>query len=308
MRILIGYDGSPASQHALRELGKAGLPRDVKAHVVTVITPWPMSADGIQDAGLFGYDTNLLADVATKQAAAVADKALQVLEKRFPKWKITSEASLGRPAAAILAKADAWKPDLLVMGSHGRSTAGRLILGSVCQRVIHHAQTDVRVTKPGKVVRRGGPRILVGIDGSADADRAVAAVASRSWPPGTTIRVVTAVDRMELPETLLKMEVGPIYEGRKQSAQSWISQKGESAVRQLAQSGLKASHDILFGEPRRVLLKACKTWKADCLFVGSRGLQAVDRFLIGSISSHMAAHAPCTVEIVRKGTPAATRR
>lgn len=300
VKILVGYDGSTASRHALRDLGTAGLPRDVKAHVVTVAAPGSMSANGIQDPLLSGYDTSLPADEAARNAAALAAKAARILAKRFPEWKIASEATVGRPAAAILDKADAWKPDLIVLGSHGRSMAGRLVLGSVCQRIIHHARTDVRVTKPGKTVRRGGQRILVGIDGSPGADRAVAAVASRSWPPGTSVRVVMVVNWRDLPESLLILEIGPIYEGSKESAQAWISRKGESAARLLVQSGLRASHHILVGDPRRVLSKACKTWKADCLFVGSRGLHAVDRFLIGSTSSHLAAHAPCTVEIVRK--------
>jgi nucleotide-binding universal stress UspA family protein len=44
--------------------------------------------------------------------------------------------------------------------------------------------------------------------------------------------------------------------------------------------------------------------KADCIFVGSRGRGRLDRFLIGSVSSGVAARAHCSVEVVRTGNNA----
>jgi nucleotide-binding universal stress UspA family protein len=42
-----------------------------------------------------------------------------------------------------------------------------------------------------------------------------------------------------------------------------------------------------------------RDWRAQNLFLGSRGLNSVERFLIGSVSSAVAAHAPCSVEVVK---------
>jgi nucleotide-binding universal stress UspA family protein len=53
------------------------------------------------------------------------------------------------------------------------------------------------------------------------------------------------------------------------------------------------------GEPREVLPREARSCKAVALFMGSRGLSGFRRLLLGSVSSSLAAHAPCTVEIIR---------
>jgi len=51
------------------------------------------------------------------------------------------------PAGAILAAAEEWKVDLIVMGSHGRRGFDRLILGSVSESVALHAKCSVEVVR-----------------------------------------------------------------------------------------------------------------------------------------------------------------
>ena len=98
------------------------------------------------------------------------------------------------PAWAVLKKANAWKPDLIVVGSYGRSALGRLMLGSVSQKVVAEAHCPVRVSR-GRDKRVDTPvRIVIGVDGSSGADAAVRTVARRSWPPNTTAYIVAVVD------------------------------------------------------------------------------------------------------------------
>jgi nucleotide-binding universal stress UspA family protein len=53
------------------------------------------------------------------------------------------------------------------------------------------------------------------------------------------------------------------------------------------------------GDPREVIVVAADLSKADAIFVGARGLGRVERFLLGSVSTHILTHAHCTVEVVR---------
>ena len=51
------------------------------------------------------------------------------------------------PSRAILAAADSWEADLIVMGSHGRRGFDRIVLGSVSESVAMHARCSVEVVR-----------------------------------------------------------------------------------------------------------------------------------------------------------------
>jgi nucleotide-binding universal stress UspA family protein len=87
-----------------------------------------------------------------------------------------------------------------------------------------------------------------------------------------------------------------------------VERKSDAAVARLAAAGFKAEPKVLVGDPRIVILREAREWEADCIFLGSRGLDAVERFVLGSVSSAVASHAPCTVEIVRKGPAGKARK
>jgi nucleotide-binding universal stress UspA family protein len=73
----------------------------------------------------------------------------------------------------------------------------------------------------------------------------------------------------------------------------------KEAVVMLRAAGLKASGKALLADAGNALIEEAETWKADCVFVGARGLNAFERLLLGSVSSKVADHASCSVEVVR---------
>jgi nucleotide-binding universal stress UspA family protein len=86
-------------------------------------------------------------------------------------------------------------------------------------------------------------------------------------------------------------------EGLRRSQVEEVVSKSAEAI---GAAGVSVEQVVLKGDPRSAIVKEAKAWGADCIFLGSRGLAGVERFLLGSVSSWAAAHAPCTVEVVRK--------
>lgn len=71
----------------------------------------------------------------------------------------------------MVAQANKYEPDLIVVGSQGRNAVGRLVLGSVSLKVLSEAACSVRVARhtSAKVDDENSPqRIVIGIDGSPD--------------------------------------------------------------------------------------------------------------------------------------------
>jgi nucleotide-binding universal stress UspA family protein len=53
------------------------------------------------------------------------------------------------------------------------------------------------------------------------------------------------------------------------------------------------------GDPKRILLYQAEAWDAGCIFIGARGLNHGNRWLLGSATSAVASRAHCSVEIMR---------
>jgi nucleotide-binding universal stress UspA family protein len=78
-----------------------------------------------------------------------------------------------------------------------------------------------------------------------------------------------------------------------------ISKAAHEAVQVLEKSGLIVTSQIVAGKPDELLIAEAEKWGADCIFVGARGLNGLERLLLGSVSTAVASYAHCSVEVVR---------
>jgi len=305
MKVLIAYDGSSHAKAALDELQRAGLPRVAEALIMSVAdvflppasrpTPElpPQVSAAVQQARSRAAD-------ALAEAQALAQQGQHEFLTSFPAWDVHAEACADSPAWAIIKKADAWRPDLIVVGSHGRSAVSRFLLGSVSQKVLTAAHCSVRVGRSPHQPVAAPLHLLIGIDGSPDAAAAVHAVARREWPAGSTAYLVTALDaRMCTAMAFMEpsADIGTVVHNA--DATEWMSRTVETLAAPLRTRGLTVSSVITEGDPKHVLLDEAAQRGADCIFVGARGLSGVERFLLGSVSAAVAAQAHCSVEVVR---------
>src|SRR6185295_13413253 len=106
--------------------------------------------------------------------------------------EVVTAVTEGYPPTSIIAYAQEWNADFIVVGSHGHSGISRFLLGSVAQSVVRGAHCSVEIVRDRSVAgrERTGMRILLATDGSEHSTGAAASVASRPWPDGTEVKVV----------------------------------------------------------------------------------------------------------------------
>ena len=314
MRILIGYDGSEGADAAIDDLRKAGLPRDVEALIVSiseVMMPSSIESEVVGQPITSRRLTEALAQAearteqALNDAKELAAEAGDRVRSYFPSWKVQTEGLAGWPATDLINKADEWNSDLVVVGSRGRSALGRFILGSVSKKVVTDSHHSVRVAR-GATEKNDSkpPRVVIGVDGSPEAEHAVREVGMRVWPKGTEVRII-AVDDGTSPKRIARVlpTAAAMITSSNEKAFAASRMMVEWSERELRAIGLQVSIAIEKGDPQRVLIEEARQWEADSIFVGSRKFDGTfERFWLGSVSTALVTKAHCSVEVVRSAT------
>ena len=312
MKLLIAYDGSESADSALDDLTHAGLPADGDALVMTIAEVWlppppPSALEVVEMATRAKAPLDLerkymAASQGVIDAENLAGKAAERFRAHFPKWKVNHEAAWGSPTWELFSKAEEFGADLILVGSHGRSALGRFFLGSISQWLLNEAPCSVRIAR-GKLDEPDFPvRLIVGIDGSENANLALEQVGARNWPEKSEVRVVVVDQPLEptLAGELVPM-VGTFVEECNREEKKQAQQLAENSAQRLRAKGLRADGVARLGDPKRVLIDYAEEWRADCIFLGATGLSnRLERFLLGSVAGAVAARAHCSVEIVRK--------
>lgn len=314
MKILVAYDGSISSDKALDDLQKAGLPEEgVEVLVLSVAEVWMPPANSSNGNG-FNKDEYpdfinelsekrlKIAESAVFEAETLSRHARERIISKFPEWNVTAEATNGSPGWEILARADDFMPDLIVVGSQGRNALGRILLGSISQKVLTEAKCSVRIAR-GKVDVDPTPiRIMIGFDGSIGSKLAVKEVASRKWGENAEVCLLMAVH--SLVPTAIGRFIPPINEWVKEDIETekvWVEKMAENSIHLLEDAKLKVKLDIQEGNPKEVLIEQANKWQADSIFMGAHSYSGmIERFLIGSTSAAVAERAGCSVEAIRQ--------
>jgi nucleotide-binding universal stress UspA family protein len=142
-RIVVGTDGSETATEAVRTAVELAKLSNAKLEIVSAYEPVPQSRLKDEGEGISGdvaYGVNPREDVllVLGNAAAVAKKA---------KVEVVTHPMEGDPADAILDVAEDNNADLVLVGNKGMTGAKRFLLGSVPNKISHHAPCDVWIVK-----------------------------------------------------------------------------------------------------------------------------------------------------------------
>jgi nucleotide-binding universal stress UspA family protein len=287
MKILISYDGSSHANAALKDLLRAGLPANAEAVVMSMPKSYLRAGPALREAernGRTGAPAGMVEEI--EEAAAMAKHASDLIRESFPAWEVRADLAFGSTARVIAKKTSQWNPNLIALGLQG--DAKPEYFGGVLRRIAVGAKCSVRVARRFDAGTDEPPRVLLCVDGSPYTEAAVNAVASRDWPKGTEVRILTVVNPFDysIPEFVDKAleRAKPLH---------------RLIANELDCTAAFTSSVVGEGEPEKVILRVIEEWRPDCVFLAPHSRNRFSRALLGGVSGTVVARAKCAVELAR---------
>lgn len=284
--IVVGVDGSEGAASAL---AWAVAEADLHGWPVTAVLAW-----GFLNQHHPGGGTEFEPDYDERAAADALDTYLQ-------RALGSASEKVGRRVVddlAVQALLDsATDASLVVLGARGLGGVQQFLLGSVTQRVLHHAPCPVAVIRQEVAVPAPGSSgpVVAGVDGSEGARRALRWAAEEARVRQAPLRAVTA---WHLPAAGGEAYVSVATTFDPGVFEDEARQVLDAAVEDVAPGDLAhpVERVVASGGAAAVIVEASHA--ADLVVVGTRGLGGFKGLLLGSVSSQVAHHAACPVVVV----------
>jgi nucleotide-binding universal stress UspA family protein len=144
--VLVAMDGAEDSFQAVRFLRSLVLPRQTRVRLLSVVQRlrYPTTAP----QSVHGQLVRMLKELEAERRAEldkVLERAAGQLDDKIT--RVTRSTPTGDPAEEIVAAAQNFDTDLVVVGARGVGGVARVLLGSVSERVLHHARCPVLIVK-----------------------------------------------------------------------------------------------------------------------------------------------------------------
>lgn len=277
--IVVGLDGSGGSVKALEWAARLGARVDGR---VQPVYAWDYPALALLPfpAGLPVPSQEAMQADAEVRADGLVD-GLEGLDDADIASPLVRQGSAGRVLCEAAAAAD-----LLAVGSRGLGSVKGVFLGSVSAHCANTAPCPVAIV-PEADTRPETKLIVVGVDGSPLSDAAVT-WADKWAPPDATLLLVHAWDYPITVETAaMNIDVEALERAAKH-----LLEEAAAHVRHHSVDTLRIRGDA------RIELARLGA-EADMVVIGARGHSAMERFLMGSVASHVLHHLVAPTVVVR---------
>ncbi|MBZ0188797.1 MAG: universal stress protein [Candidatus Obscuribacterales bacterium] len=302
MKILLPVDSSIYSRSAIETLVNAEWLSASEILLVTVVRP-------IESLLAVSLDEKAIAkeqEIITEKSNWLMEIA-ESLKRALPACRIDYRVKFGDIRETIIQTAIEEGFELVVMGSHGKGTIERLLIGSVAQCVLEHAPTAIMIVK-----RHGNmdnqklsrfEKILVPYDGSVYSGDTVSWLSRRVFSAKTKFHIVMAIPEFEEVE---QKEVSPNQCVLLDKQWHTIKERSFEILENIALKlgsivgNENVSIDAVPGDPQTAILKAAERFGADLIACGSHGRSGLSRLLIGSVSMYLVHNARCPVLVLKR--------
>ena len=284
MKVLIATDGSKYGKWATEWVARlpfADKPDFTLLHVTDVEA---LRAPFMFQPVVIGNEPFIKKEIKRIEARGKSTMAEAKVQMASLKMKAKLVLERGPVSPTILKRA-AKRDGLVAIGSRGLDALDRFLLGSVSTQVALHAPCSVLIVKEEP---RPLSRILFATDGSKESDKALRFLLTKLQPDAREglepidVVVTHAMPFLNYPE--LKEAGGRLV---------------EQCANKLLKAGYVVDEVVRLGKPADEILKVASKKKVDLIVTGAKGMGAVARFLLGSISTKVVQHSACSVLVVR---------
>ncbi len=230
----------------------------------------------------------------------LADQAAE----RLPGLVVDFAISVGYPKETIIQYAANWSADLVIVGSHERSSIKSLVLESTATTIVQHAHCPVIVARDSFDVPETdslATNVLVPLDHSPYSAAAIEWLFHQRWKKPAHIRLVTVLNPSthEFANEPDPERAAVLLADLQQFKLSALRELEALAMHLEQQAGSNyITCEIIEGDPKHALLDLAHHWPAELIIMGSHGHTGLKKFLLGSVSQAIASHSQCSVEIV----------
>ncbi|WP_077689598.1 MULTISPECIES: universal stress protein [Nocardiopsis] len=296
--IVVGVDGSPASRAALEWAAREAAGRGLELLLLHALSMPVIGAP-------LGHTLRMPpSQELTDWSAHLLQEAVDHVTRTRPDLEVRTRSSMVDPAHALLNASRA--ASMVVVGSRGLGGAASAFLGSVSIRVSAHAPCSVVVVPaPGEApdgeerrAHEGRGRVVVGLDGSRDAEAALRFALEEAARTGAELVAVHAWT-VSVPLDLTAFAADAYAAEREDlavHADKYVRAVVEE-VRDEHTGDVPVSFAVVEDQAAHALLS--RGGDADLLVVGSRGRGGFAGLLLGSVSQSVLHHARVPVAVVR---------
>lgn len=275
--IVVGTDGSAHAGNAVAWAAQEAQRRTTPLRIVSVFDEWTSVRP----------DSDIHSEQERRAMAMLAETKESTLS-RFPALQVETVLRIGDVVEELAEQARTAR--LLVTGTRGRGGFAGMLLGSTSQSLTTRSAAPL-VVVPGPPPPAGA-RVVVGVDGSEESDRALRFAADHALARGVDLVAVQVLaqatwfgpgevygymveDMIDVTERAVEAQVAPI---------------------RAEHPDLELTTAVELGHPAEVLRRTGDG--AQLLAVGSRGRSRARSMLLGSISHGVLHYAPCPVAVL----------
>jgi nucleotide-binding universal stress UspA family protein len=286
--VIFATDGAAPARAALR---------------ATLAFPWPPGTRvrgtvASQPFWLRGRPKYVQIAVARSFERLVA-RTRQALSRRWPDAEVVTVSEA--PPEAILREATRFSADVIVVGWRGHGAFRRLFMGSVSRTVVQRATSSVLVVRRSPREIR---QVVIGVDGSPKARRAVELAALLKARRGAQVTVVGVAELMAIPtagllpapvRATVRHGITTLNAGHMRHARREV----QRAATRLRRAGWRVRMEVRSGAPLAELLNVVERSRGDLLIVGVRATRGLERAVLGSVAEGALNRSPVPVLVVR---------